>query len=85
MELMGRENDAGDEGETQNRSTCHGAVTAVIGDGGSTQSLVVARFLGVVHVPQVSNARNSGNNKKVNQLDPEMYIKKSRRDLEFSL
>ncbi|XP_063061381.1 extracellular calcium-sensing receptor-like [Engraulis encrasicolus] len=35
-------------------SKCSGTVPAVIGDGGSTLSLVVARFLGVFHVPQVS-------------------------------
>uniref|UniRef100_UPI0037E907CA extracellular calcium-sensing receptor-like n=1 Tax=Semicossyphus pulcher TaxID=241346 RepID=UPI0037E907CA len=52
MELMGSE--MGSEGETQGNGTCHGTVAAVIGDGGSTQSLVVARFLGVFHVPQVS-------------------------------
>lgn len=34
-------------------SKCSGTVPAVIGDGGSTLSLVVARFLGVFHVPQV--------------------------------
>ncbi|KAL2095683.1 hypothetical protein ACEWY4_007831 [Coilia grayii] len=33
---------------------CSGTVPVVIGDGGSTLSLVVARFLGVFHVPQVS-------------------------------
>nr|XP_055031057.1 extracellular calcium-sensing receptor-like [Misgurnus anguillicaudatus] len=33
---------------------CRGKVPVVIGDGGSTLSLVVARFLGVFHVPQVS-------------------------------
>lgn len=54
MELMGSEKDSGVEGETQSKGTCHGTVPAVIGDGGSTQSLVVARFLGVFHVPQVS-------------------------------
>ncbi len=35
-------------------SECRGRVPVVIGDGGSTLSLVVARFLGVFHVPQVS-------------------------------
>ncbi|XP_050991060.1 extracellular calcium-sensing receptor-like [Labeo rohita] len=35
-------------------SKCRGRVPVVIGDGGSTLSLVVARFLGVFHVPQVS-------------------------------
>lgn len=37
-------------------SKCRGRVPVVIGDGGSTLSLVVARFLGVFHVPQVSCA-----------------------------
>uniref|UniRef100_A0A3Q3GDR6 Extracellular calcium-sensing receptor-like n=1 Tax=Labrus bergylta TaxID=56723 RepID=A0A3Q3GDR6_9LABR len=54
MELMGSENGSMVEGVTQGIGTCHGAVPAVIGDGGSTQSLVVARFLGVYQVPQVS-------------------------------
>ncbi|KAM3615401.1 uncharacterized protein V6R79_001642 [Siganus canaliculatus] len=54
MELMGREKDSGTEGVLQNKGTCHGTIPAVIGDGGSTQSLVVAHFLGVFHVPQVS-------------------------------
>uniref|UniRef100_A0A4W6C8D2 Olfactory receptor C family, w1 n=1 Tax=Lates calcarifer TaxID=8187 RepID=A0A4W6C8D2_LATCA len=54
MELMGTEKGSGLEGETQSKGTCHETVPAVIGDGGSTQSLVVARFLGVFHVPQVS-------------------------------
>uniref|UniRef100_A0AAY4CAR4 G-protein coupled receptors family 3 profile domain-containing protein n=1 Tax=Denticeps clupeoides TaxID=299321 RepID=A0AAY4CAR4_9TELE len=41
--------------EEENASTsCSGTVPVVIGDGGSTLSLVVARFLGVFHVPQVS-------------------------------
>lgn len=53
IELMGSEKGSGVEGETQSKVTCHGTVPAVIGDGGSTQSLVVARFLGVFHVPQV--------------------------------
>ncbi len=35
-------------------SECRGRVPVVIGDGGSTLSLVVARFLGVFQVPQVS-------------------------------
>ncbi|KAK2894886.1 hypothetical protein Q8A67_012115 [Cirrhinus molitorella] len=35
-------------------SECRGRVPVVIGDGGSTLSLVVARFLGVFHVPQLS-------------------------------
>ncbi|XP_073350837.1 extracellular calcium-sensing receptor-like [Pagrus major] len=54
MEVMGSEMDSGVEGDIRRKATCHGAVPAVIGDGGSTQSLVVARFLGVFHVPQVS-------------------------------
>ncbi|XP_068592982.1 extracellular calcium-sensing receptor-like [Cebidichthys violaceus] len=54
MELVGSEKSSGVEGETQSKGTCHETVPAVIGDGGSTQSLVVARFLGVFHVPQVS-------------------------------
>ncbi|XP_019943675.1 extracellular calcium-sensing receptor-like [Paralichthys olivaceus] len=54
MELMGNEKGLGAESETQGKGICHGAVPGVIGDGGSTQSLVVARFLGVFHVPQVS-------------------------------
>ncbi|XP_045929944.1 extracellular calcium-sensing receptor-like [Micropterus dolomieu] len=54
IELMGSEKGSGVEGETQSKVTCHGTIPAVIGDGGSTQSLVVARFLGVFHVPQVS-------------------------------
>ncbi|XP_052008128.1 extracellular calcium-sensing receptor-like [Xyrauchen texanus] len=33
---------------------CRGRVSVLIGDGGSTLSVVVARFLGVFHVPQVS-------------------------------
>eukprot|EP00064_Thunnus_orientalis_P009392 superscaffoldBa00001186_g9416 len=54
MELMGSENSSVAEGEMQGKGSCRGTVPAVIGDGGSTQSLVVARFLGVFHVPQVS-------------------------------
>ncbi|XP_069562552.1 extracellular calcium-sensing receptor-like [Brachyistius frenatus] len=54
MELMGSEMGSVVGGQTQSEGTCHGTVPAVIGDGGSTQSLVVARFLGVFHVPQVS-------------------------------
>ncbi|XP_034557260.1 extracellular calcium-sensing receptor-like [Notolabrus celidotus] len=54
MELMGSEKGSGVKGETGGNGTCHGTVPAVIGDGGSTQSLVVARFLGVFQVPQVS-------------------------------
>ncbi|XP_056297290.1 extracellular calcium-sensing receptor-like [Pseudoliparis swirei] len=54
MELMGSEKSSEVEGETQSKGTCRGTIPALIGDGGSTQSLVVARFLGVFHVPQVS-------------------------------
>lgn len=54
IELMGREKDSGFGGEKKSTGSCHGAMPAVIGDGGSTQSLVVAHFLGVFHVPQVS-------------------------------
>lgn len=52
MELVGSEKGSGVE-ETQSKDTCPGHVPAVIGDGGSTQSLVVARFLGAFHLPQV--------------------------------
>ncbi|KAF1394143.1 hypothetical protein PFLUV_G00023460 [Perca fluviatilis] len=52
MELVGSEKGSGVE-ETQSKDTCPGSVPAVIGDGGSTQSLVVARFLGAFHLPQV--------------------------------
>lgn len=48
-ELMGGEKDA----VIQSKGGCQGSIPVVIGDGGSTQSLVVARFLGVFHVPQV--------------------------------
>ncbi|KAK5929476.1 hypothetical protein CgunFtcFv8_010703 [Champsocephalus gunnari] len=54
MELVGNEKVSGVEVETESQGTCRGTVPAVIGDGGSTQSLVVARFLGVFQVPQVS-------------------------------
>ncbi len=54
MELMGSEKDSGVDGEKQRKGICQGTVPAVIGDGGSTQSLVVARFLGVFQVLQVS-------------------------------
>lgn len=54
LELMGMEKGSGFEGES--KGTCHGTVPAVIGDGGSTQSLVVARLLGVFHVPQVNKS-----------------------------
>lgn len=54
MELMGSDNGSlAEEGEMQGGGSCRGTVPAVIGDGGSTQSLVVARLLGVFHVPQV--------------------------------
>lgn len=53
IELMGGEKDALIQRETQRTGSCQGSVLVVIGDGGSTQSLVVARFLGVFHVPQV--------------------------------
>uniref|UniRef100_A0A8C4ZN80 Olfactory receptor C family, w1 n=1 Tax=Gadus morhua TaxID=8049 RepID=A0A8C4ZN80_GADMO len=52
MELMGTEQDS--EVEMVDNHMCHGTVPVVIGDGGSTQSLVVARFLGAFNVPQVS-------------------------------
>lgn len=61
MEVMGSEMDSGVEGDRQRKATCHGAVPAVIGDGGSTQSLVVARFLGVFHVPQASSSQHFNN------------------------
>ncbi|KAF3847620.1 hypothetical protein F7725_020648 [Dissostichus mawsoni] len=54
MELVRNEKVSGVEVETESQGTCRGTVPAVIGDGGSTQSLVVARFLGVFQVPQVS-------------------------------
>ena len=54
IDLMGSRKDLGSGGAMPNKGTCYGAISAVIGDGGSTQSLVVARFLGVFHVPQVS-------------------------------
>ncbi|XP_052007891.1 extracellular calcium-sensing receptor-like [Xyrauchen texanus] len=40
--------------EGKQNPECRGRVSVLIGDGGSTLSLVVARFLGVFHVPQVS-------------------------------
>ncbi|XP_077104229.1 extracellular calcium-sensing receptor-like [Siphateles boraxobius] len=40
--------------EGTGKPECRGRVPVVIGDGGSTLSIVVARFLGVFHVPQVS-------------------------------
>ena len=51
MELMGTKQ--GSEVEMVDNHMCPGTVPVVIGDGGSTQSLVVARFLGAFHVPQV--------------------------------
>ncbi|XP_072320255.1 extracellular calcium-sensing receptor-like [Eucyclogobius newberryi] len=51
MELMGSKEEPHRPAEVKG---CHGTVPVVIGDGGSTQSLVVARFLGVFYVPQVS-------------------------------
>lgn len=53
MDLMGREKSSVAEAEVQGKGSCSGIVPVVIGDGGSTQSLVVARFLGVFDVPQV--------------------------------
>ncbi|XP_061576353.1 extracellular calcium-sensing receptor-like [Cololabis saira] len=53
MELMGTEKGS-DLEKSLSSGTCHGNVPVVIGDGGSTQSIVVAHFLGVFHVPQVS-------------------------------
>lgn len=47
MELMG-----GREEESGNMN-CQGRVPVVIGDGGSTLSMVVAHFLGVFQLPQV--------------------------------
>ncbi|XP_030621124.1 extracellular calcium-sensing receptor-like [Chanos chanos] len=44
---------AGDEEESV-QAGCRSKVPVIIGDGSSTLSLVVARFLGVFHVPQVS-------------------------------
>lgn len=35
-------------------SDCRGVVPVVMGDGGSTLSMVVAHFLGVFHLPQVT-------------------------------
>ncbi|KAM9852837.1 extracellular calcium-sensing receptor-like [Aulostomus maculatus] len=54
MELMGSANGSLGKGRMHGESSCHEIVPTVIGDGGSTQSLVVARFLGVFSVPQVS-------------------------------
>lgn len=57
IELMGGEKYSSFQKGWQRNGTCHGTIPVVIGDGGSTQSLVVARFLGVFHVPQVSSWR----------------------------
>lgn len=57
IELMGGEKYSGLQKGWQSNGSCHGTIPVVIGDGGSTQSLVVARFLGVFHVPQVSSWR----------------------------
>ncbi|XP_043975211.1 extracellular calcium-sensing receptor-like isoform X1 [Gambusia affinis] len=54
MELMGGEKSSEAGEKTQRNSTCNESVPMVIGDGGSTQSLVVAHFLGVFTVPQIS-------------------------------
>ncbi|KAM9318689.1 extracellular calcium-sensing receptor-like [Pholidichthys leucotaenia] len=54
IELMGSEKGPGVKGMLNPADNCHGIVPVVIGDGGSTQSLVVAHFLGVFYVPQVS-------------------------------
>ena len=43
----------GSEVEMVDNPICPGTVPVVIGDAGSTQSLVMARFLGAFHVPQV--------------------------------
>lgn len=51
IDLLGSEKDSQFNREMQSNG-CDGNVPAVIGDGGSTQSLVVAHFLGVFHVPQ---------------------------------
>ncbi|KAJ3591263.1 hypothetical protein NHX12_009209 [Muraenolepis orangiensis] len=54
MELMGTKQGSVVEMVDNHKDMCYGTVPVVIGDGGSTQSLVVARFLGAFHVPQVS-------------------------------
>lgn len=59
IELMGGEKDAVIQREMQSKGGCQGSIPVVIGDGGSTQSLVVARFLGVFHVPQVRKKKRS--------------------------
>lgn len=53
MELMGTENNPGVNNKTHHEDTCHESIPAVVGDGGSTQSVTVAHFLGVFQVPQV--------------------------------
>lgn len=53
IDLLGSEKDSRPAEEMQHKG-CDGNIPAVIGDGGSTQSLAVARFLAVFHVPQVS-------------------------------
>lgn len=60
-ELMGSEKYSSVGEELQSKGTCQGTVPVVIGDGGSTQSLVVARFLGVFHVPQVNKSYQFNN------------------------
>lgn len=55
IELMAGEKYSGIQEGRQSNGTCIGTIPVVIGDGGSTQSLVVARFLGVFNVPQVSS------------------------------
>lgn len=42
-------------GPGEEAASCSSAVPVVIGDGGSTLSLVVARFLGVLRLPQVNS------------------------------
>ncbi|KAJ3591264.1 hypothetical protein NHX12_009210 [Muraenolepis orangiensis] len=54
MELMGTKQGSVVEMVDNHKDMCYGTVPVVIGDAGSTQSLVVARFLGAFHVPQVS-------------------------------
>ncbi|XP_034024841.1 extracellular calcium-sensing receptor-like [Thalassophryne amazonica] len=54
MQLTGTEKSSSGEAEKQGRTACQGTIPAVIGDGGSTQSLVVASFFGVFNIPQVS-------------------------------
>ncbi|XP_015225725.1 PREDICTED: extracellular calcium-sensing receptor-like [Cyprinodon variegatus] len=54
IELTGNENNSEFEQKILSNSICKESVPVVIGDGGSTQSLVVAHFLGVFTVPQIS-------------------------------